>query len=207
MNVCEEDVMRRLLMTGLILMLAGCAAQTPPTAVPPPATATAPLPECQFRLGLGAFPQGTLATMSAVDGWSTAHWQLAVNIEGTIVVSGTSRVYDSTLTDTMRISTGRASAEHLRRLRDLIASDAFSALAPCYEGNISDGGALSLSVHTPRGPKTSDVWAGESPPALQEFWTLMEAISHEAIIPVSTCVYVTHWTGPGPREAVLKYCE
>lgn len=199
--------MRRFATVMISLILAGCAAQVRPTAVPPPATAAASLAECQFRLGLGAFPQGTLATMSAVDGWSTAHWQLAVNIEGTIVVSATSRVYDSTLTDTMRVSTGRASAENLRRLRDLIESDAFAALAPCYEGNISDGGALSLSVQTPRGPQTSDVWAGESPPALQEFWTLMEAIGREATIPVSTCVYVTNWTGSGPRETVLKYCE
>ena len=207
--------MRRFAIALIGLILAACAAQTPtltpatPTS-PPPATPTrlqGQLP-CQYPLVLDSFPQGTLATSKSVDGWSLGQGQLAVNIEGTLVLSSTSRMIDNNvITETMRVSTGRASAENLRQLQVLIASEAFVALGPCYQGSALDAGAFAFNARTPLGLKTSAVSGALMPPPLEEFWSLMNTIAGEAIVPVSTCVYVTQWEASGHRETALKSCE
>jgi hypothetical protein len=132
--------MRGLIMAGLFLILAACGSTAQPAATIvvatatqlPTATATVAWASCRMALGLSVFPQGTLATISAIDGWSTGHWQMAVNIEGTLVLSGTSRVYIlDTMTETLRVSIGQTSSENLQRLQSLIESPEFATLDTC----------------------------------------------------------------------------
>jgi hypothetical protein len=206
--------MRRLLMIGLILILAGCAAQASLTSVPPLATISPPATasprtttSCLVGFGLDSYPKGSLATFSSIDGWSIGQGQLAVNIEGTLVLSSTSRMFIlDNITETMRVSTGQASVENLQRLQELLGSAEFAALEPCYNSNALDAGALSFSATTRSGLKSGRASTGQLPPALKEFWSLMNTISAEATIPVSTCVHVTHLSYSG-RELVSKDCE
>jgi hypothetical protein len=222
--------MRRLLLIGLILILAGCAAQkptvtpatpTPPPLALPPATPTPPplatatpqgMVDCRVHnVELAIAPRGSLATLSIFGGWWHEGFStLAINVDGTLEFSQTTRTFltgnpTRYITETVDSFSGVAPAADLQQLQSLIASPAFGAIKDCKQQDpAADGGASYLSVIDAQGEQTFGLSQIEMPAVLLEIWKIAHALRGSANSLQSTCVYTRVDIRAAPA---LQSCE
>jgi hypothetical protein len=218
LNICEEDVMRRLLMMALILILTGCGARittvTPTTPTPPPLATTTPqgMVDCRaHNVELAIAPRGSLVTLNIVGGWWDEGFStLAINADGTLELSQTTRAFlagnpTRDITETVDSFSGMVPAADLQRLQSLIASPAFGAIKDCPQRiPAADGGSSYLSIIDAQGEQTFELSQIEIPAVLLEIWEIAHALRGSANILQSTCVYTRVDVRAAPA---LQSCE
>jgi hypothetical protein len=219
--------MRRVQMIGLILILAGCVAQTPAVtpgmSTPPPLATETALPlatptllqgmvDCRAKdVELAISPRGSLATLSIFGGWWDEGFStLAIDLDGSLELSQTTRAFlagntTKDITETVDSFSGVAPAADLQRLQSLIASPAFGAIKECKQQEpASDGGLVYLSIIDAQGEQTFGLSEIELPAVLEDTWEIMRSLRASANTLQSTCVYTRVDVQATP---VLQSCE